>query len=187
MPSKAEMNRRRKMNSKACSPKKVEKLKYSSRYGVSDKILSGGFNPVSRTGAGGGDGFNAHYWIVRPDGKKIDPTPCGDNPPLCCKNGSVKPYYEEFTEEIQEQVNMEREIHLEEQLLDWDLSVEEYLARFCDPRPIHCYQNCLYYLSKHPECKMVCGAFGYIVDIYPTPDTFGLRKYKKYISLDYGY
>jgi hypothetical protein len=186
MPSKAQLNRRRKLAAARCVPKNA-KLKYFSKYGLHDEILSTGVSTLSSDNPLG-VGFNAHYWIVNSNGKIIDPTPsCVGSPPLRCKNGSVKPYYEEFTEEIQEMCNINREEFMVECCEEEGISVEEFIDGFADPEPQRCYQNCKYYMTKHPECKMVCGAFGYILDVYPHPCPPAVKKLKKYIALDYGY
>jgi hypothetical protein len=179
MAKKSKNNRHRKNE-------KNEVLKYSSRYGISDEILSQGLESLK---TGDAAGFNAHYWIIGKNGRRIDPTPStAQYPPLLCKNGSVKPYYKEFSEDIQQYCNNEREEYLEEYLEENDETLEEYLSEYLIyPEPIHCYQNCRAYIMRNTDCKIVCGAFGYIVDIHPTPCSSELKKLKKYISLDYGY
>jgi hypothetical protein len=183
MPSKAQINRRRQTAQNQNQPKQ---LKYSSRFGISNEILNQGVDSL-RTGDSAG--FNAHYWVIGKNGKRIDPTPPHpQHPPLQCKNGSVKPYYKEFSEDIQQFCNSERVEYLENYLVDGDTTVEEYLYPYsiC-PEPMRCYQNCRAYIMRNTDCRMVCGAFGYILDIHPTPCSSELKKLKKYISLDFGY
>ena len=136
----------------------------------------------------GGSGFNAHYWIVDERGKRIDPTPATpENSPLHCKNGSVKPFYKEYSEDIQFICNRHREDDLLNMFED-AAEVVEYIDDFYEfPRYMMCYQNCKAYIRRHPDCNMVCGAFGYIIDVHPNPCPPELKKLKKYVSLDYGY
>ena len=181
MPSKAQLNRRRQSAAARCAPKELT-LKFVSRFaGVQDTIFTKGVESLRDDTPGG---FNAHYWIINEKGKRIDPTPITpENPPLHCKNGSVKPFYKEYSEDIQLICNGFREGHFNRLVCEGVYGdadeVDEYMDDF--------YQNCRAYIRKHPDCKIVCGAFGYIVDVYPNPCPPELKKLKKYVSLDYGY
>jgi hypothetical protein len=190
MPTKAQLNRRRQTAAARCAPKETT-LKYLSNYaGLSDTIFTKGVESLHDESVGG---FNAHYWIVNEKGKIVDPTPASpEYPPLQCKNGSLKPFYKEFSEDIQLICNGFREGHFNRLVCEGVYGnvdeIDEYMDDYYgNPRPMMCYQNCRAYIRKHPKCKMVCGAFGYIVDIYPNPCPPELKKLKKYVSLDFGY